>query len=485
MTKTKIQSIKFNYIMNSILTLSSIIFPLITFPYVSRILNPVGMGKISFATSVIIYFSMFAQLGIPTYGIRACAKVRDDKAKLSKVVQEIIIINLVMCLVVYIVFFFALFTIPRLQGDRTLFLIISFTIIFNAFGVEWLYKGLEQYSYITIRSIIFKFIALIATFFLVKEQMDYVIYGGITILASVGSNVFNFINLRKYVYIRPSSKLNFKKHMKPITIFFAMSIATTVYTNLDTVMLGVMKTDEDVGYYNAAVKVKTVLVNFVASLGTVLLPRVSYYIEYGMRDEFERITKKALNFVMLIASPLIIYFIIFAKEAILLLSGEAYIGSIIPMQIIMPTILFIGLTNIMGIQMLVPLGKEKIVLYSVIAGAVVNLIFNAVMISKYASSGAAIGTLIAEFVVFIVQLIALKDTVIPIYKKISYWKILISLGGASGLSFWTNINNTSNSIRFVISACIFFVVYSLILTLLKESLVIEYKDKILVKFKKI
>lgn len=106
MTKTKIQSIKFNYIMNSILTLSSIIFPLITFPYVSRILNPVGMGKISFATSVIIYFSMFAQLGIPTYGIRACAKVRDDKAKLSKVVQEIIIINLVMCLVVYIVFFF-------------------------------------------------------------------------------------------------------------------------------------------------------------------------------------------------------------------------------------------------------------------------------------------------------------------------------------------------------------------------------------------
>ena len=182
----------------------------------------------------------------------------------------------------------------------------------------------------------------------------------------------------------------------PIMIFFAMSCATTVYTNLDTVMLGFIKTDVDVGYYNAAVKIKSVLLGIVTSLGTVLLPRASYYIEHHEMDEFRRITKKAINFVFLIAVPLTVYFILYAKEGILFLSGDAYISAVIPMQVIMPTILFIGLTNIMGIQMLVPLGREKVVLYSEIAGAIVDLILNAILIPQLASAGAAIVTLVAE-----------------------------------------------------------------------------------------
>ena len=165
--------------MNAILTMSSFLFPLITFPYISRVILPVGSGKITFATSVVTYFSMFAQLGIPTYGVKACAKVRNNKEELSRIAHEILFINLIMCVLAYVVLFISIPLVPKFQEEKTLIVMISSTILLTAIGVEWLYKALEQYTYITIRSIVFKFIALIAMFILVHKQSDYVIYGGI------------------------------------------------------------------------------------------------------------------------------------------------------------------------------------------------------------------------------------------------------------------------------------------------------------------
>lgn len=483
--RNKHHSLKLNFIMNAILAMSSFIFPLITFPYVSRILLPAGTGKVSFATSVISYFAMFAQLGIPTYGIRACAKVRDNKVELSKTVQEIFLINLIMSVIAYSAFFVALLAIPRLREDKILFVIVSLTILFNTIGVEWLYKALEQYTYITIRSILFKLIALLAMFALIHEQNDYVLYGGISIFASSASNIFNFINIHKYISIKPVGSYNFRRHLKAVAVFFAMSCATTVYTHLDTVMLGFMKTDDDVGYYNAAVKIKTILVSIVTSLGVVLLPRASYYIEHGFKEEFLRITRKALNFVVLLATPLSLYFILFAREGILFLSGSAYEGSILPMQIIMPTLLFIGMSNIIGIQMLVPMGQEKIVLYSEIAGAIVNIVFNILLIPSFASAGAAIGTLIAEIVVWIVQLVALKDSIKEAYMKIQYIPIVFALFFGGFTSVWIKMLSLSSFLTLFISAVLFFGSYALILTVTNEPLILEIESQIFRKLKNI
>lgn len=215
----KQKSLKSNFVMNSILTMSQFIFPLITFPYVSRILLPVGTGKVSFATSIVSYFTLFAQLGIPMYGIRACAKVRDNREKLTKTVQELFIINFTMSLIAYVTLFGAIAFVPRLQQDKALFLIVSLTILFNAIGMEWLYKALEQYTYITIRSIIFKLIALIAMFVLIHQKSDYVVYGGISILAASASNVFNFFHVHKYVSLKPVGNYNFKQHFKAVAVF--------------------------------------------------------------------------------------------------------------------------------------------------------------------------------------------------------------------------------------------------------------------------
>lgn len=482
--ENKEKSLKKNFCMNAILTMSQFIFPLITFPYVSRILLAEGTGKVSFATSIISYFAMFAQLGIPTYGIRACAQVRNDKKKLSKTAQEIFIINIIMSILAYIVFFIALCNVPRLKDEKTLLIIVSATIFFNAIGMEWLYKALEQYTYITIRSVIFKFIALIAMFLLIHQQSDYIIYGAISIFASSASNIFNFFNVHKYISLRPVGEYNFKQHLKAVSVFFALSCAATIYVYLDTVMLGFMKTNVDVGYYNAAVKIKTILVSIVTSLGTVLLPRASYYVEHGLKEDFYRITKKAINFVFLVATPLMLYFMFFAKEGIFFLSGNTYGGAIVPMQIIMPTLFFIGLTNIMGMQILVPLGKENIVLYSEIVGAVVDLAINYILIPKYASAGAAIGTLVAEIAVWIVQYIYLRKQIKDAYKNVRYGILILALFLGSIASLWVKKVFSGSFIVLLNSAILFFGVYFIVLTIAKEPLIYQIEEGLLTKLKK-
>lgn len=476
-------SIKKNFIMNTLLTMSGFIFPFITFPYISRVLLDTGVGKVQFATSIIAYFSMFAQLGIPTYGIRACAKVRDNKTELTRTAHELLIINLIMNVISYAVLALALIFIPRLQRDRLLFGIISLTIVLTSIGMEWLYKAMEQYTYITIRALVFKIIAIVAMFLFVHSEADYVIYGGISIFAASASNILNLINAHKYIGFKSVGNYNLRRHLKPVTIFFAMACATIIYTNLDNVMLGFMTTDADVGLYGAAVKIKTVLISVVTSLGTVLLPRASYYIEQGNIEEFRKITAKALNFVFLLATPLTLYFMLFAKQGVLLLSGEAFYGSIVPMQVIMPTLLLIGITNILGIQILVPMGREKTVLYSEIAGAVIDVIINALLIPTMRATGAAIGTLVAEFVVLVVQYYVLRKEIRYAFRQINYWKIAIGILIGTALSIGTIYLGLGNFLTLLISAVLFFGSYGLFLLLTKESLTVELFDQTIAKFK--
>lgn len=476
------KSIKLNFIMNAILTMSSFIFPLITFPYVSRILQPEGTGKVAFATSVVAYFLMFAQLGIPTYGVRACAKVRDDRRMLTKTVHELLFINLVMMAVSYLALFGALLFVPRLQEEKLLFIVVSLTILFSSIGMEWLYKALEQYTYITLRSLAFKVVALIAMFALVRSEDDYVIYGGITIFAASASNVMNFVHARKYISMRPMGGYEFKPHLKAVAVFFAMSCASTIYTNLDTVMLGFMQSDTCVGYYNAAVRIKNILVSIVTSLGTVLLPRAAYYVEHKKMEEFRTISRKALNFVFVAAVPMMLYFMLFARDGIFLLSGAEYAGSILPMRLAMPTLVFIGLSNVLGIQILVPMGKEAWVLGSIIAGAVADVAGNILLIPAYGAAGAAAANMIAEGVVLLVQLVMLRKEVMPSLAKIQYWKLVLALAAGCGASFWVASLGLGSFFSLVLAAVLFFGAYGVVLLIMKEQLVCEVLGQMLSKF---
>ena len=472
----KTNSIKFNFLMNSILTLSSIVFPLITFPYVSRVLSPEGTGKVFLATSVISYFNLIAQLGIPIYGIRVCAKLRDNEKLLISNIQELLIINLIMSLIAYIGYFIMLFSVNRFADEKPLYLVMSITILLNAIGVEWLYKGFEQYAYITARSVIFKLVALVALFLLVHQKSDYIIYGGITVLAASASNVLNFFNARKFIFAKSHRPLRFSPHLKAVGVFFAMSCTTTIYTHLDTIMIGFMNTDIDVGYYNSAIKIKQFLVSIITSLGAVLLPRSSYFIETKQFTMFIEISAKALKFIFIIGIPMMFFFFIFAEQSVYFLSGYEYKSAILPMRILMPTILFL-----LGIQMLVPMGKENHILYSELLGAAVDFVINLALIPKYASVGAAIGTLVAEFVVLLYQFIVLSNIVTDLLKTICYWKIIVAAITAASSSLIVLTLSLGNFLTLFISAIVFGGIYCLIITILKEDLTVELINEIMTK----
>ncbi|OLV27180.1 flippase [Haemophilus parainfluenzae] len=480
----KYKSVKFNFIMNFILTLSNFIFPLITFPYVSRILQASGLGKVGFATSIIVYFSMIAMMGIPTYGIKACAKIRDDSYKLTKTVYELLILNTIFLAFALTLLLLSVIFFDKLYIDKELYIILAFSMLFNVLGIEWLYKALEQYSYITIRSIFFKIASLILLFIFVKESNDILPYAMLTVLASVGAGILNFYNLRKIItlYKITFKQLEITKHIKPSFTFFLLTISITIYVNLDSVMLGFMTNDANVGYYSAAVKIKQILVSLVTSLGAVMLPRLAFYYEQKRFDEFKALVKDALDFILIVSLPLTIYFTLYAKDAILLLSGESFLASVEPMQIIMPTVFFIALSNLMGWQILVPMDREKQIVFSTIIGAVIGGIINFFAIPHLGVNGAAIANLCAECAVVIVQVVLLRKFIFPILAKINIWRMLMALLISTWIVLIVSFN-LSEFINLLLSSILFFGCYLVSLLILKEPVVYQIFSSVLNKIK--
>ena len=458
-----------NFIYNVILTVSTVIFPLIVYPYVSRTLGPDGLGKVNFVYSVLIYFSLFASLGIPTYGIKECAKVRDDKKELSKTFHEIFIINFVLTVIVYIVFIISVFTINKFNSEKELFIIMSVFIVLNTIGFEWLYKGLEKYKLITIRSLLSKTASVILIFLLVKSSSDYVIYGLLHIISIAGYNLLNFFDIRKYIDKVDFNELDFKRHYKMVLTFFAMSASTTIYTNSANVFLGFLRNDAEVGIYDTGVKIKNILLGIVTSLSTVLLPRMSYYWQLNEKEEFKKLVKLSFSFIYLISLPLCIFFIVFAKESIMIVSDISFIDSVVPMQIVMPLLIIIGLTNIIGIQIMIPAGDEKYVLYSEIIAGIVNIVLSFILIDRYGYVGAAITIVITEFVVLIVQVIyMLKKYRDLLFIKISYKVILANILSIAVCILCKNYFN-GDFIRLLCCSIIFFITYVASLFVLKDE----------------
>lgn len=478
------KSIKKNFAWNAILKVSAVIFPLITYPYVSRAIGAEGIGKVSFATSVVSYFSIIAQLGIPTYGIRCCAQVSDDKEELSKRVQEILIINIITTVIAYFILFVSIGFVPKLRSEKGLLLITSLELLFNAIGVVWLFSGIEEYSYITIRSLIFKMASLFFIILMVKNPSDYIIYGGILVAANVGSNIFNFFYSRKFVTYKHIYKLNVQQHIKPIFTFFTMAVATTIYTSLDTIMLGFMVGDVQVGFYTSATKVRSVLLGFVNALSTVLMPRASFYIKNHQDKEFISISKKAFDCIVVCASSLWFFFTLFSRECIVVLSGNGFEGAIPAMVCIMPTVFICGISNLTALQVLVPLGKEKGVLVTQIIGAILDFIFNAIFIPTYGATAAAIATTFAETVIAALQIYMVYNAGVRLVDKETIVKSAISNGIAIAVCLTVSNIRMAGLIKLAVAAVIYYSAYITSLFVLHEKTVIQIAATAKMRIKK-
>lgn len=396
------KSIRVNFIYNFIKTLMSLLFPVITFTYASRILEVNGYGKVSFAQSFIQYFIMIAVMGINNYGIREAARRRDNKDELSKFVQEMLIINFVTTIVSYFILLMVMTFGKSLQDYKLLILINSLAIALTSMGIEWLYSALEEYKYITLRSIAFQLIALILMFVFVKDPSDYLVYAGIHVLATSGSYVMNLLHCRKFIYFCRFKDYQLKIHIKPIFLLFAMTVSINLYTALDSTMCGLLAGDRAVGLYAAGVKVNKMVNTLIASLGVVLMPRLSYYIASESKEQFHKLAHKAYDFVFLLSIPAAVGLFSLSNEIITIFCGEKFVDAAITMKILTPIVLIIPISVLTNNQIFIPMYKEKLILISTCSGAVVNFACNMVLIPRLAENGAAIGTIIAETTVTLI-----------------------------------------------------------------------------------
>lgn len=396
----KEKKISINFIFNLFKTLMSLIFPLITFPYASRVLGVDNLGKVQYCNSIVSYFLLIASLGISIYAVREGSKYKDDKYMLSKFSKEILIINTLSTTIAYIAFI--IFVVFFFRNDYYILIIIcSLSIFFTTYSIEWLYQIKEEYKYISIRAFIMQLLSLILLFVFVKSSQDYIYYALISIIGASGNFIFNMVHAKDFINIFGKYNLEIKKHIKPIFTIFGISIASSIYMNLDTVMLGAMKSTVAVGLYTAAVKIVQVVKTLVGSFSNVLFPRLSNYLGNNKFEEYEKLLFQGLRIILMITIPAAVGMCMLSKEIIIIFSGNEYIEASLASKILSINVIFSIIDGALYYQILLPFGKEKFATLSTMIGACINFILNFIMIPYFSYVGAALTTLIAEFCVFL------------------------------------------------------------------------------------
>lgn len=400
-------SLKTNIVLNFLNTVTGIVFPVVTFPYAARVLLPDGIGAVNFLQSIISYIVLLTSLGIPMYAVREVAKYRDDMARRNIVTVEITLLSFLLCLGGYVVVWILGECVPRIHSQLALFYILSLTILFTGLGVNWFFQAIEDFKFITVRAVIFRLLAAVALFVFVKTKDDLLIYAFVTVGSTVGNNIINFIHLHKYIIIKqiPWNSLHIVRHLKPSLHIFVLNLITSIYLNLNTVMLGFMQGDKAVGFYTAGNKISHIVLSVVSSLGVVLLPRCANLVENKRMNEFAIVTKKSYHLVLALSLPFTLGLIFLAFPIVVIFGGLEFADSTSVLAWTAPIIIFVGLSNVFGIQILYPLGKENLVIWSTIGGAIFNFILNWLLIPCFSYTGAAISTFIAELMVLLIQVI--------------------------------------------------------------------------------
>lgn len=474
------QSVKVNYILNLINTGTQMLFPLITFPYVCRVIEADGVGQVNFFQSIISYISLFTCLGIPMYAIREIARDRNDVVKMNRTATEILLLHSMLTLVGYIIVAILCLTVPQIQVNIPLFLILSLTIFFTAIGCEWFYQGIEDFKYITIRGLIIKTISVILLFIFVKSKADLLYYGCYTVLGVLGGNIFNFFRLRKYI-LRENiifSELHIKRHIKPVLKVFSFSVVTSIYLQLNTVLLGFFKNALAVGYFTAATKVMQMLLQMSSCLGSVMMPRASHLIAERKDSEFNNLIQKSYDFTLAIAMPIMVGLIFCAPSLITALCGVKFEHSILPSQIIAPIILMVAISNVFGVQVLFPKGKINIVTLCCGIGAVADLILNLCLIPFFSYIGTSIAYLGAE-VATTVSMYFIGRRYIPIiYFKKSHLTYALGCIVMAFALYGLSLLQLSTLTILLLQGCCGVLAYFIILCICKDEMLIQILSKI-------
>lgn len=402
------RNIGYNAILNVIRQTLSIIFPLISYPYVLRVLGVENIGKVNYASSIIGYFTLFAMLGFSTYAVREGAKIRDDAGKLSMFCNEIFSLNVLSTLLSFGTLLIFLIFVKNLHAYTILLLITSVSIFATTFSVDWINIIFEDYLYITIRSIVIYIISLGMLFLFVKTSSDYLVYAAISSCTNLIICISNMVHIRRYVHLRLVIRNDWKKHIVPVLIFFANSLAITIYVNIDTTMLGWVKGDYCVGIYSTGVKIYSILKNILAAIYVVFVPRLAQYAKNNI-NEYKKTLTNLICIVSMMLVPASVGLFCLSKEAILLIAGPSYGEAFRVLQILSIALIFAIYGGIFTACINVTLNREKYTLVATILGASINFMLNLYAIPQFGYLGAATTTLISEMFVALFSMFVMKN----------------------------------------------------------------------------
>lgn len=402
MSSQKMPNIRINAVLNSIRSIMSIIFPLITYPYVTRVLQAENLGKVNFASSTISYFSLIAVLGLTSYAGREGAGLRNSKEKLNIFCTELLTLNLCTTVFAYVIFGVVLISSSRLHPYAGLLIIYSLTIIFSTLGMEWVYTIYEDYLYITLRSIAMQILSLVLMFVFVRDIDDFYYYAVINVIASVGGNIFNFIHVKKYIKLKLKFNKNIFRHLKYSIVFFASSIASSIYSNIGNTLLGLISGDAAVGLLSVAMKIYVMIKGLIIAVMNVTTARLAYYKHNKMQDAYNHIVSKLIKTIIIMLFPVVVGINLVAEEVILIVAGEGFGESVNALRFLSIAILWSIFASIAGC-ILISSKQEKKVLFGTISAAITNIIVNVVCIPFMKQDGAALAVVIAEFVVLLIN----------------------------------------------------------------------------------
>lgn len=475
----KENKLQYNAVMNLLLSLSQYVFPMLAFAYAVRILGAEGIGNVSFAISYTAYYAMVAALGIPTYGIRACAEARKSKNELSRVTSQLLTINFFSTMFSVAVFIASVFILPKLRQEYILFMIAGTNIISNGMQAQWFFQGIEEYGYITKRTLLFRVLSLSFIILFVRKTDDIVFYCIGLVLVEFGAFIVNTIQLRRHVRFVKVKVKELVPHIKPILYFFASATAISIYTNLDVVMLGFLAGDDSVGYYSVANKIYRVFNSIIAALFAVFVPRISSLISIGKEKEVSKLTKQGFYVVEMMALPISAYLFFMSDFIIKIIAGDGYAKSEMALLLMGICNIFVGYSGVIINLIMIPRKREKYSTIAIAIGAVENIILNAILIPKFDLYGATLATVVTEFSVLLIVALFERNLIkgfVPKHFLIREFAILLLLITVTyGLKQFTF---NCSFIKVFVMSCIWAVIALGILLLFRNELCLGIFQKI-------
>lgn len=389
---------KKNYLYNLLLSIVNILFPILSFPYASRILGPGGIGKVQMVVSFAQFFALIALLGIPIYGVQEIARARHDKHKLATAFSELVIINIITSVLVSLVYLVVVMMFPFFRSNLHLYYMAVILVLFGFSFIDWFYSGLEEFKVIALRSVLIKLLALIFLYVFVKTATDFLFYFYIMLFSLLGNNMISLMMVSKRTSFK-FRNLDLKRHIKPLLYIFGTTMAASMYTILDTVLLGFLSEEKSVGLYTAAIKLCKIVLPFITSTGIILIPNLAKNVSDNNPEEVQRLLDKSFHFISFFSVPICMGLLILAPEFINVFSGAKFQDGIKTMQILSLLPILIGFGYFFAFQILVPHGKNRDMFLSVIGGMCIGFLLNFILVPLLKDKGAAIANVVSEILV--------------------------------------------------------------------------------------